>query len=245
MKPTSFSSIDLYLEIKLMTFFAPRWSSLKNIGNSRKVKSTLIWIFIVPTAIKIIEAIPRKIGIPFTSTVVDFQQFYLPFNWVIMYFAAIMFSLASIIYLSRCPSIIKKYSNYSGIEKLDLGVRKLVELYFEVFATKYNESSLVTAQKNANKIMKFAIFASNINQFTGVPMIDLFELEIKAGKTERSIYSFVYAACDCERRGWSISCIICYALGFIALGIVALQNAFWALKPTAIYLYNLIIIKFA
>lgn len=71
------------------------WYSIKFLPNNKFVKYVAIWLFILPLLNKL----------PF---------FKLPFNLYCLFFAALCFAIANIIYMLRCPNIIKDHISFVG-----------------------------------------------------------------------------------------------------------------------------------
>jgi|SaaInlStandDraft_4_1057021.scaffolds.fasta_scaffold60730_2 hypothetical protein len=74
------------------------WYTLKFLPNNPIIKYMGIWLFLVP----IIAEIQTHI------------QLFKPFPWVFLFGAALAFTVANIVYLLRCPSIIKDHIVFTG-----------------------------------------------------------------------------------------------------------------------------------
>jgi hypothetical protein len=88
-----------------------QWSDLRRIGRSRLLRSSYVWLFVVPIAAKALSAASdlasfSLLGQEFTLALE------LPFSWKVFYFSAVAFSIASFIYSVWCPSIVRNFEHY-------------------------------------------------------------------------------------------------------------------------------------
>ena len=91
-----------------------KWCDLKKIGDTKFVNSMYMWIFAVPLLVKAFEYVEDEKLI--------FQIFQqqlpistsLPFSWSMFYFSALFLALGNLIYLYKCPKIIKDHPTYQS-----------------------------------------------------------------------------------------------------------------------------------
>jgi hypothetical protein len=91
-----------------------KWCDLKKIGDTKFVNSMYMWIFVVPLLVKAFEYVEDEKLI--------FQIFQqqlpistsLPFSWSMFYFSALFLALGNLIYLFKCPKIIKEHPTYQS-----------------------------------------------------------------------------------------------------------------------------------
>lgn len=91
-----------------------KWCDLKKIGDTKFVNSMYMWIFAVPLLVKAFEYVEDEKLI--------FQIFQqqlpistsLPFSWGMFYFSALFLALGNLIYLYKCPKIIKEHPTYQS-----------------------------------------------------------------------------------------------------------------------------------
>jgi hypothetical protein len=91
-----------------------KWCNLKKIGNTKFINSMYMWIFVVPLLVKAFEYVEDEKLI--------FQIFQqqlpistsLPFSWSIFYFSALFLAFGNLIYLFKCPKIIKDHPTYQS-----------------------------------------------------------------------------------------------------------------------------------
>jgi hypothetical protein len=98
------------------THLVPLWPSLHSLSESKIVKSSYVWLVLVPAMAKLLDAIDHKITL-FGNVVV----LSLPFSPKIFYFAAVAFAGANIIYYVFCPPAVKGYRSYKEFSEASKG----------------------------------------------------------------------------------------------------------------------------
>lgn len=99
---------------KIKTFLWPSWNFLSLIGNNKVTKSSYYWIFFVPVIAKLIMKFE------------DVYQIELPFSWKIFFYSSLFFGLATILYEWKCPSLIKKFSDWGEFNKSGMTQNQLI-----------------------------------------------------------------------------------------------------------------------
>lgn len=102
-----------------------RWTTLKALLDNKLVASTYIWIFILPIVMSLTADFP--LTLPITLPNADAPLVFnltIPYNWYQMYFAAVCFALARLIYVTLCPDFLKKYNSPS--EAISDGLTPLI-----------------------------------------------------------------------------------------------------------------------
>lgn len=104
--------------------FIPKWSTLRGLGNSRTIRSSYVWLLVVPIAANSLSKIqsPTAFYVFNSELLINMG---LPFSWKVFFFAACFFALASLIYRAKCPPTIRKYSNYSEFREQGGSYREL------------------------------------------------------------------------------------------------------------------------
>lgn len=96
-----------------------RWDVISAINENRAVKALGIWFFVLPVAARILEAEFMR---PWLAGV------HLPFTWGLLYVAALLFFVSRLLYLARCPSIIKDYSSWADFSHREASFEKIIPL---------------------------------------------------------------------------------------------------------------------
>jgi len=89
-----------------------KWSYSKTLADSKIVKSSYIWLLIVPISARAFSSLDEIIDFTvFGSTFQLTTSF--PFSWQLLFLASCFFTLANIIYSLFCPEIFKENKSYS------------------------------------------------------------------------------------------------------------------------------------
>lgn len=103
-------------KIKLFFYNFPiTWRTLKGIADSAAVKSSFIWLLVIPLLAKALEKINDNMQFNFFGNEIVITTT-LPFSWQHLFWAACWFSVANIIYLLRCPELVKTYKTFTDFE---------------------------------------------------------------------------------------------------------------------------------
>ena len=105
--------------------FLPKWSSLNRFGKSRLLRSSYVWLLVVPMLAKFLATIGPEIEIPLWESTITIT-IGLPFSWKMFYFSAVGFSLASLLYSTGCPYIIRDYERFSDFRDEGKGSTQLI-----------------------------------------------------------------------------------------------------------------------
>lgn len=88
------------------------WSKLQKYGESTALRSSYIWLLVVPLAARLFSKIEDPVVIrAFEHTFT--LHFGLPFSWKAFYFSAVFFAVASALFSIYCPVIIRDFANFS------------------------------------------------------------------------------------------------------------------------------------
>ena len=204
------------------------WLSISEIGNSRVVRSMLILMILTPFLAKSFCSV-NSVDLTFFKT--DQAIFLsLPFSWQVFFFCALSFTIANVIFLGKCPSLIKKYNNYADFEGKDNSLYLLVDhfnkhvtetmvgdnyLEIGVIVSKYSPSVGVTREWTSDD-------TSEVNWKKGIDSLKHAAVADKADlfASLRIVLSKLYP-------GWAKICLGFYALGFLGIAVVIFQNVIY------------------
>lgn len=89
-----------------------KWDKINRFGKNRILRSSYIWLFVVPMASKALSSVSDPVV--FTGLSEGLRiHFTLPFSWVLFYFSAVFVSIANVVYEFACPDFIKKFNTFS------------------------------------------------------------------------------------------------------------------------------------
>ncbi len=195
---------------------APNWDTLGKIQKIRMVQSTYVWIFIVPILAKVLSKIEDSI-----EMVVFGQEFKfltsLPFSWWVFYFAAISFSLANVIFIWRCPSLIKDHSDLADFRAKAKSMEHLYHYLLD------EEKRGRDGYNSYDELAK--TFHLKIDHGIASPVDE----EGVQKKFKKAFWHF-HDSQNVSRDISRYSCLLFYIIGFILISIVLGQNLWVVLK---------------
>ena len=130
-----------------MKKYIPTWQALESIGNNKLVKSSYIWIIIIPMVAKLLENIPENLEVPFYKNIIITLT--LPFSWQLLYFSALSFAISTAIFYIFCPPLISKFPDIQEYKKRGLEKEQLIT-FFSTWLRK-NDSTYDAKGKNISK----------------------------------------------------------------------------------------------
>jgi len=105
-----------------------QWSKLKLLQNNKIVKTSYIWLLLVPFVTKLFSKISNNLIFSIHGKIYEFDLI-LPFSWKIFFISALFFTLGNLFFYIFSPSIVKNYKDY-GDFKTQGKTHKQLEDYF-------------------------------------------------------------------------------------------------------------------
>ncbi len=98
------------------------WGNVRWIGNSRLVTSSVVWLFIVPIAAKLLAPFAGQHTLDLSWFDRDLNEaiavtIALPFSWQHFYLMSWLFVIGQAVYLVACPDVVRKYANYGDYRR--------------------------------------------------------------------------------------------------------------------------------
>lgn len=119
-------------------YFHTAWSVLKKSGQSRVLKTSYMWLVLVPVLARALQAVPDTVQVVWPA---EFPlHLKLPFSWRCFYWSAICVALADLLFLLRCPSLIKDHddeASFRAAGKDDI----ILGLYKEEYDASFDHTS--------------------------------------------------------------------------------------------------------
>jgi len=84
-----------------------RWSQLKVLQKNKIVKTSYIWLLVVPFITKLFSK---------TSDNIYELDLILPFSWKVFFISALFFTLANLLFSIFAPRIVKEYQDYGDFK---------------------------------------------------------------------------------------------------------------------------------
>jgi hypothetical protein len=121
------------------------WQFLTGFFRFSFVKLFISWFAIVPIAIAFLNRIPSVILISTTGQKAFEIQTKLPFSWVILWVASLLFSAAAVLFVLFCPYFIRRHDTFAKYKELGHSPRYIVwEIHYHLkpwfFGKKYDLS---------------------------------------------------------------------------------------------------------
>jgi len=107
----------------------PAWSSMKRFGQSRLLRSSYLWLFLVPVAARALSKVSGELHVPFFGNNLTLLL-QLPFSWQIWFYASCAFSIASFVFSVYCPQLIRDYDRYDQFRDEGKGFSQILDALF-------------------------------------------------------------------------------------------------------------------
>ncbi|TXY08862.1 hypothetical protein [Vibrio mimicus] len=196
------------------------WSVLSGLGKSKFIRSFNLWFIAIPIVAKFLESFPESTAFVLLKEELGFT-WALPFSWKALYFAALFFTLANIIYTIFCPAIIKNYDSFTDFMHKD-GSSEAIKHLFEPLLNKSKSGYAQMLAKNFRDHVPMTNSSTVSNSHR--EMID--EGRVISDSLSEA-FSNVKGAYEHETPIIQYICVLFYALGFIILiGLLVMNITF-------------------
>lgn len=110
------------MKLLIQIYMFLSWEKISKIIKSKFVSTTYIWIVVLPTLAKLLSEVPEIVHIENINFVAK-----LPFSWYYLYFSAILFFSAKLLYLLLAPKIYNDNLSYEDFERMGRGREQLFQ----------------------------------------------------------------------------------------------------------------------
>lgn len=132
--------------------YVPTWRGLSTILELRLFSRLYIWLFIVPVAVKAFEKLPDEVDVSMYLGKGAVLVLNIPFNWFLLYLAAIFFVAARLCFIYACPKFLREFESAGSALERGLtaqGIRDSIISYLRL-----RKAALRNREKFAlNKLM--------------------------------------------------------------------------------------------
>ena len=201
----------------------PKWSSFKSLGSSRIIKSSYLWLFLVPAIAKSLETLEDTVTFTVFGASININMS-LPFSWTMFYFSAIFFAAASILFNVFCPKGIKRYNNYEDWRSDGKSMTSMIT----AFISAYRSKALMWPFVINNKELKH--FTRNVIEYNGTlddidnrTPVSLYKHDVP-DKCWKSTFFYVYDTYDVSKLLIRLALFIFYLFGFGFFFLVLFDN---------------------
>ncbi len=205
------------------------WLSLDRLGKNIILKTSYLWLFIVPICAKSFQAI-EVLSVPFVASPIPLT---FPFHWKLFYYGSVAVAISNFIYATRCPAFIKQFPTWSSFSReSNSGYRLLLEaIRYAKECIPSKEEQEVFAARYANRFTK-SPFSTPFATRPGRMELTGLTQHIPEPSCQSDAYEFLLQKWDSESRGWRITSTIFYGIGFMFFGVVLLQNFYFVIRMT-------------
>ncbi len=121
----------------LLLNVTPTWDKLRGLGRNRVIRSSYFWFVVVPIAANLMQPVPPELSVSLFGAHFSIATT-LPFSWKLLFFAALFFALASLLFSWRCPTIINRYESYRGFREAEHSGIELIAYTDEFFSRSHH-----------------------------------------------------------------------------------------------------------
>lgn len=226
-------SLYRYLIYPLMVCI-PNWSSLNRMGRSRLLKTSYVWLFAVPVLAQLLIKVGPDVAISAWGSQITLTL-QLPFSWKMFFYSSVAFAIASLIYSVRCPAFVRDCDTFSDFTNQGKGSRQVLDAF----------ASLTWERMGKRETIHHIL---ELNEFINDFLTDGEESHTRDRKfpacmtrlrTERidavrlpDAFWYVWNQLDESRPTYRATCAIFFALGFVLITAVAIQNLIFVIRLT-------------
>ncbi len=213
------------------------WTNLGRLGKSKILKTSYLWLLLVPISAKAIAAINHESHSSILSQAMALD-FSLPFSWKLLYFAAVAIAAADAIYELRCPKIIRQFKDYTSFCASKASDREISC----AFASWWSQSALRNGAPGDEDRKFLSLFLEYCQLSTSPDVViekirtsedggwnDLRQLTAPADMAA-GLFGFVREVLDQKRTLSRLFCCTAYTAAFVLLLIIVIQNCAYVIK---------------
>jgi len=207
------------------------WEDIALFGKSYFIRSFSIWFVLTPLFAKILARIEQAADI----TVLGYSlrlDLDLPFSWIIFYFCSLFFAIANVIFILRCPHIVKRYSSFCEFRERDNSVGALKELLRSVIVREGTRAHPSVEEF----VHEFATPEGQTKQNRDEQKQG-WEYRLRYAHIETKdladAFAWVFRFSNVTRGPARMLCALSYAVGVCLLGVVFLQNILFVISATS------------
>ena len=185
------------------------WNKLRMVQNNKIVKSTYIWLAVVPIIAKFSSKLEDVISFNYQGKeyLIDIT---LPFSWQLFFFSSLCFVIGNVLYTWFSPDMIKNYIGFNDFTSSGRGFKHLIEQSIKEIR---NSEDMGFKIQTTDKMTLVA----------GKKLYTDEEIEWKAKKLFWEIYDK-----NNESHPWARTiCGAFYLIGMILFTLVIMDNMYW------------------
>jgi hypothetical protein len=205
---------------------------MRSLGDSKLVKSSFIWLLIVPVTARLLSNMDEVVNLTIFESQINFTTG-LPFSWQLLFGSACFFTIANIIYSALCPEILRGYKNYSEFKEHG---KTLLQINSSMKSMTWSNKSRGVKKDYVMALASYfknyccggiAKTESQLNEsFSSFDNIE----KANHAKVSNNAFYFTQNIADTYNRGAIICCLLSYGFGVLFISIIAVQNIIYVCK---------------
>lgn len=194
------------------------WDTLKGFGSAQALKSSYVFLFVVPVVARALSRIPPHVTVPLWGKTFEIPTA-LPFSWVLLFACACLASIGNIMYVVACPRLVREFADFPSFTG---AARSGVYLLGSV-----RELALVSPKASLLQQLE-----SVRDLYNDIP-IDLHNLERTlqgVNQVSAEEFYFVRDAANLARPLPRLVASLAYVGAFVCLSVIAIQNVTYVVE---------------
>lgn len=170
------------------------------------------------------------------------MNFDLPFSWEVFFYSAVAASAANLIYLWKCPPIVKDYPSYLEFKEQGKGNEILRKEFSQLITEHYKKLNSAHLQKNMEEYYRtycdiYGNFdvgkeLEKIEERPFPTALNVIQMTYIIEPKLPEAFWFIRNFADDLNPGFRIFCFLFYALALLLVTFVMLQNIWFVLRYT-------------
>jgi len=205
---------------------APSWDAIRTLGENKLLQSSYFWfIFIAIIAKSLLPIMVDKFDIRLFDQIFSINLS-LPFSWVVLFYTAVVFGFANLIYMYFVPDFVKDQKNYADFKRQG---KNGFDITCELSRLS-NEGIPLDGFSNLDEYCNqfHTSYCEDIHgyDFKDMPNKDKLKHETIKEEFENVAFWKVYDYSNISRPGYRLLSSFFYLTGFILLGMLFVQNIY-------------------
>jgi hypothetical protein len=119
------------------------WTLAKRMRGGRLLQSSYFWLFALPPIAHFLGRLPHEIDIPVGEVTIPLT-IGLPFSWKLFYLAAVAYSISSLYFATRCPTLIRECDHFADYDAIGGSDSRILVEMTELIRTQNDPSLLIS-----------------------------------------------------------------------------------------------------
>lgn len=194
-----------------------RWSRVRSLGRNRFVRSSFIWIALVPAAAKTVHTLKQNVTDPaWAKSMVS--SLHLPFSWQILFWSALCMALGTLLFDLCCPKIVRRHEHFGSFASAGEHTSHLLEYAEQV-------------TKPSNRGGDFTVYDMTvIHSGVGTSFRHGVGTNLAADLSPADVFWRLHSVAETHGASPLRVTFLLYSTGLALFAVVALQNVWWVAR---------------